>query len=103
MINSAIIKLGKLTKAQAVYRGVNTGVLPPEFWAKNEYDVKGGVESSFMSCTTNRDVAMTYAQNDSCVNPLVLEMQMGMIDRGADLGWLSQVSEHVTCARDLRT
>ena len=43
-INSAIIKLGKLTKADKVYRGIAGMKLPDEFWTPNEFGVRGGVE-----------------------------------------------------------
>jgi hypothetical protein len=41
--NSSVVKLGKLTRAATVYRGVS-GLLPPEFWRPNEMGVCGGVE-----------------------------------------------------------
>jgi hypothetical protein len=44
-----------------------------------------------MSATFDRDVAMHYAARDAGKPALVFEMQMGMIDRGAELGWISQV------------
>jgi hypothetical protein len=43
-INSAVIKLGKLTLATRVYRGVAGMALPKEFWKPNQYGVRGGVE-----------------------------------------------------------
>ena len=48
-INSAIVKLSKLTYACKVYRGINNRVLPKEFWEANEYGVRGGIEAAFMS------------------------------------------------------
>ena len=46
----------------------------------------------FMSTTTDRTVAISYASTGSGgpVTPVVFQMQMGMIDRGAELSWLSQ-------------
>merc|ERR1719149_163270 len=44
-INSAIIKLGKLTKATKVFRGISGMGLPEEFWVANDYGVQGGVEN----------------------------------------------------------
>ena len=35
-INSAVIKLGKLTKATKVYRGITGMALPLSFWESNE-------------------------------------------------------------------
>ena len=87
-INSGIIKLSKQTKACTVYRGVAGGVLPEQFWTPNEHGVRGGIEGAFMSTTTDRAVAMQYAASGG--RGLVFEIQQGMIDRGADIGWLSQ-------------
>ena len=89
MVNSAIVKLSKLTVAGAVYRGVSGGVLPPSFWEANEDEVSGGVEFAFMSTTRRRDVAVEYASRLSAV-AIILEVNMGMIDRGASVRWLSQ-------------
>ena len=88
MINSAIVKLGKLMKAGHVYRGVSGGVLPPHFWTPNAFNVRGGIENGFMSTTRDRKVAMQYASGGGA--GMVFEASMGMLDRGADLRWLSQ-------------
>jgi hypothetical protein len=90
VINSAIVKLSKLTKATKIYRGVGGGVLPESFWRPNTQGVKGGIESAFMSTTFERAVAMKYATSDTSKPALVFEMQMGMVDRGAELDWVSQ-------------
>ena len=46
-----------------------------------------------MSTTTNREVAMQYAKRENKPDKAatVMEIQMGMLERGADLAWLSQV------------
>ena len=90
VINSVIVKSSKLSKARKVYRGVAGGVLPESFWRANTHGVKGGIESAFMSTTFDREVAMQYASVPG-KPALVFEMQMGMIDRGAELRWISQV------------
>lgn len=87
-INSAIVKLGKLTKATKVYRGVGGMALPEAFWVPNEAGVRGGIENAFMSTTLNKEVAVGYASGRGM--GLVFEVQQGMVDRGADIGWLSQ-------------
>jgi len=95
-INSAIVKLSKLTYACKVYRGVNGRVLPEQFWRANEYGVRGGIEGAFMSTTVDREVAMSYAQgsavgSSTTLTPgFIFEIQQGMVDRGANLTWLSQ-------------
>merc|ERR1712194_416920 len=89
IINSALLKLGKLLKACNVYRGMQGGRLPEAFQKANMYNVRGGVEYGFMSTTTDRDVALQYARSGDEMS-MVLQMQLGMVDRGADLSWLSQ-------------
>ena len=88
-INSAIIKLSKLTYAGRIYRGIAGMGLPREFWRPNEHGVKGGIEGAFMSTTTQRQVAMSYAAGRG-EKGIVFEMQQGMINRGADISFLSQ-------------
>ena len=89
VINSAVVKLSKLTIAEKVYRGVSGGRLPRNFRHANEYGVRGGVDPAFMSTTLDREVAMTYAGSSSGPG-VVFSIQQGMVDRGADIGWLSQ-------------
>jgi len=95
-VNSAIVKLSKLTYASKVYRGVAGRVLPEQFWKANEYGVRGGIEAAFMSTTVDREVAMSYAQGSSVgaattLTPgFIFEIQQGMVDRGADIAFLSQ-------------
>ena len=52
----------------------------------------GGVELAFLSATTERTVAQSYAGKGSSKKKLgiVLEIQPGLVDRAADLSWLSQ-------------
>ena len=89
-INSAVVKLSRLTPATRVYRGVRGGVLPPSFLSRNAYNVCGGVECGFMSCTATRAVAQAYAGDGLATGGFVIEIQQGMVDRGASLRWLSQ-------------
>jgi len=88
-LNSAVIKLSKLTKASTVYRGVHDMVLPDQFWTPNKYGVRGGIDSAFMSTTLKREEAIKYAASGRTA-PLIFEIQQGMIDRGADISFLSQ-------------
>ena len=89
-INSAIVKLGKLTFVEVVYRGVAGRMLPKQFWEANEFGIKGGIETAFMSTTLNRDVALSYAAGDGTGTGFVFELQQGMVNRGADISFLSQ-------------
>lgn len=70
-----------------MYRGISGAALPDAFWQPNQFAVRGGVEFSFLSCTRDRAVAMSYAGQGHAGT--VFEMQQGMVDRGADVGWLS--------------
>jgi len=90
VINSSVVKLGKLMKATKVYRGIAGGVLPDAFWEPDEFDVCGGCEFGFMSCTTDRAVALEYAGSGHSGVGVVFEIQQGLVDRGADMSWLSQ-------------
>jgi hypothetical protein len=93
-INSAILKLSKLTPAQLVYRGVGDRTLPREFTTPNQYNVRGGVECAFMSATPDKNVALGYAQGRNTKTGIIFEMQQGMVDRGADISFLSQATPH---------
>ena len=64
--------------------------LPDEFWKRNEFGVRGGVECGHMSTTLDRNVAMGYASGDKAKTGIVIECQQGMVNRGADISWLSQ-------------
>ena len=92
--NSCVLKLSKLTKAGKVWRGIKDATLPKEFWVPNEMGVRGGIEYGFSSTTVDREQAMMYAQGSTDKKDgdasTIFEMQMGMVDRGADLTWLSQ-------------
>merc|ERR1740130_1242046 len=88
VINSGIIKTSKLTFAGKVSRGVSGMALPDAFWQPNSDGVRGGIEGAFMSTTKDRAVAMQYAASGG--RGIVFEIQQGMIDRGADVGWASQ-------------
>lgn len=88
VINSALIKMGKVLPAKKVYRGLSGGVLPKQFLEANRLNIRGGIEFGFTSTTTNRNVAVSYSQGRTA--KMIFELQLGMIDKGADLAWLSQ-------------
>ena len=91
-INGAIIKLSKLSQAKIVYRGISNGRLPREFIEEDRDKVMGGVEIAFMSTTMDRKVAEQYsgANVDDEKMAIIIQMQQGMVDRGADLTDISQ-------------
>ena len=88
VLNSAVVKLSKLTQVTKVYRGIATGALPDCFFRTSALGVRGGVENSFMSTSTKRSVALTYASGGG--GGILLEIEQGMCSRGACLNWLSQ-------------
>eukprot|EP00966_Prymnesium_polylepis_P312242 7214978-Prymnesium_polylepis.1 len=86
-INSLIIKLSKLTVAAKVYRGMCYAKLPDSIWQRNAEGIRCGIEYGFSSTTTDRSVAVHYGTGPCGT---VFEMQMGLVDRGAELVWISQ-------------
>ena len=60
--NSGVIKLSRLQPACEVYRGVRGMKLPRTFVTANEHNVRGGVENSFLSATTDMHEALKYAR-----------------------------------------
>ena len=58
---AAILKLGKVSKCEMVYRAPG-GALPASFWCKSPEGVQGGLELAFMSTTTAKKEAMAYAR-----------------------------------------
>lgn len=97
-INSSVVKLSKLTVATCVYRGVSGGRLPLALRKRNQYGVRGGVDLAFMSTTTDRAVAMHYAGQGGGPS-VTLELRQGMVDRGADISWISQYPHEREVAR----
>ncbi len=87
LISGAITKLGRIQKAQKLFRAPG-GVLPDTFWDFNAYASRGGVEFAFMSATPEREVAAEYAARSPA--GVLFEIHQAMVDRGADLSWLSQ-------------
>lgn len=103
-VNSGIVKLSKHAKPTTVFRGVSRGMLPQAFFDADDKGAVGGIELSFMSCTTERSIAQAH---DGCrptegedegkaLRPAMLfQIKMGMGDRGADVEFLSQFpAEH---------
>ena len=93
-VNSCVIKLSKLTKAGTVYRGVCYATTPEAFWTPSAEGICGGVEFGFQSMSRDYDNAVYYARGCGWAGPddatTLFELQMGLVDRGAELSWLSQ-------------
>mmetsp|Transcript_34214 Transcript_34214/g.89391 ORF Transcript_34214/g.89391 Transcript_34214/m.89391 type:complete len:1055 (+) Transcript_34214:149-3313(+) len=86
-INSLIIKLSKLTVATKVYRGMCYAKLPDSIWQRNAEGIRCGIEYGFSSTTTDRSVAVHYGTGPAGT---IFEMPMGLVNRGAELVWISQ-------------
>ena len=80
--NSIVVKMSRLTKITSLYRGWTGATLPRSFFEPDALGLCGGVEYGFSSTTTDRAQAMHYAQGSAST---VLELEMGMVDRGADI------------------
>jgi WD40 repeat protein len=92
-INSGVVKLSQLQPATIVYRGISGMKLPEPFLVPSKHNVRGGVEYAFMSTTLDQRVALRYATSNPDEPSTLMVMQMGMVDRGAQLDWLSQYPE----------
>ena len=86
-VNSVVVKMARLTKVVPLYRGWTGATLPESFFVPDSMGVCGGVEFGFSSTTTDRAQAVVYAEGKAST---LLELEMGMVDRGADVSWLSQ-------------
>lgn len=95
VISSGILKLSKIERAGKVYRGLSGLKLPDEMIKANTEGVRGGVECSFLSSTRDRRVATAYAAGASA--GIILEINMGIVDRGGDLSWISQCAPWHLC------
>ena len=59
------------------------------FFLATAQGCRSGVEGAFMSCTTNKNVAIQYAGKGE--RPIIFEMMVGEIDIGANVKSVSQV------------
>jgi hypothetical protein len=77
--------------AGKVYRGLGGMLLPQKFWDEDKFGCRGGVELGIMSTTTTRPVAIQYSGSwAGGLRPTIFEIEVGQVDRGAPLSWVSQ-------------
>ena len=86
-VNSVVVKMARLTKVVPLFRGWTGATLPRSFFEPDAMGVCGGVEYGFSSTTTDRAQAVLYAKGKAST---LLELEMGIVDRGADFSWLSE-------------
>ena len=97
---SAVQKIAKVTRVHegmVLYRGLGgTMDLPAHFWKADEHGSCGYAEWGFMSTTSNKEVAIAYSgiRDDKPV-PIVLEIRVGTVDRGACIHDFSQYPAEV--------
>ena len=72
-----------------MYRGLGGMLLPQKFWSEDAYGCRGGVELGIMSTTTTRGIAVQYSGAEKG-RPTIFEIEVGQVDRGAPLRWVSQ-------------
>lgn len=88
-LSSALVKLSKVLKPLKVYRRLNGGL--PERWNSTEGRLRGWVQLSFLSTTADHAAAMKCPESSSGAEcGIVLEINLGPSDRGADVSGLSQ-------------
>ena len=71
-----------------VYRGLGGVNLPACFDECEEGGGRGGVDFGFLSTTTKKEVAVNYLGDKAM--PVLFMFEVGDIDRGASLSFLSQ-------------
>eukprot|EP00300_Choanocystis_sp_HF-7_P021728 c20821_g1_i4.p1 GENE.c20821_g1_i4~~c20821_g1_i4.p1 ORF type:complete len:831 (+),score=229.34 c20821_g1_i4:2-2494(+) len=89
LIASGLVKLGRIQPALRLYRGIKGLRMPDKLIHTNEQSrVRGGTEFGFMSCSTERGVALQYGKSG-----YLFELTTGLVTRGANLSWLSYYPE----------
>ena len=74
-----------------VWRGSTKVKLPESFYMLDKHGGgRGGVEYGFTSTSKAREQALKYADGKAST---VFYMKQGIVDRGADISWLSQFPE----------
>jgi hypothetical protein len=89
ILNDALARLSKLTRATKVYRGNRSAAMPDCFFTPDEKQgMRGGVEAGVLSGTRDREVALAWSEG-----ALVFEFQTGVGALGVDLAehGLSQI------------
>ena len=93
-INSGISKIARswtLPLNRKVFRGYSGAVLSDTFLIKDVFGCTGGVEPSVLATTTDWDTAVFYSlRTGEKTAAIIFEIEVGQVDRGANIGWLSQ-------------
>ena len=89
--NSMLIKFSQISRIpprRVVYRGISGVKLPAKFLVVAEGGGRGGVDFGFLSTSTSKEVAVAYLGDKEV--PVLFQIEVGDIDRGAALSFLSQ-------------
>ena len=98
VVVSGIIKTSGVMEVppnRKVWRGLGGRLLPASFAQENEYGNRSGVEAALMSTTTNPEVATQYSGLNDGKWATALEIDVGQVDNGAPLYWLSQYAKEL--------
>jgi hypothetical protein len=90
---SATLKLSRITTIppeRKAFRGLGRMQLGPEWFSSDQRGARSGVELAFMSTTLSRELALAYSGMKIGGVGTILEFDVGAIDCGAQLGFLSQ-------------
>jgi hypothetical protein len=100
VLDSAVQKVArvmKLPEGLRLYRGLGGLMdLPEQFFRADEHGCKGFAEWGFMSTTSDKAIALQYSgAGEGRPLPMVMEMVVGAVDRGACIRELSQYPREV--------
>lgn len=65
-------------------------LLPDQFWNIDRFGCRGGVEYGMLSTSTDWEVSLNYSTSMDLSRATLFEIELGQINRGATLNWLSQ-------------
>jgi hypothetical protein len=91
---SAVVKLsrvGSFSPGTKLYRGLGFLQLPDSFYRPDEFGTRSYVESAFVQCNADLQVAMRYSVGKQR-RPLatVMVFDIGAVDRPCDTSYFSQ-------------
>ena len=92
---SAVVKLSRVERfgpATKLYRGLGgTLQLPDSFYEPDEFGTRGYVESGFVLCSADLEVAMAFSgAKKEAPYPSVMVFDIGAVDRPCDTSDFSQ-------------
>ena len=93
VLTSAIVKLTKLQRiptGMRLYRGVRNVQFPNSFQQPDPFGRRGITEYAFMSTTQSLDIAIQYAYREDSRISTIFEIEVGSVDRGANIKEFSQ-------------